>query len=119
MLTRKPHLTTHQPSPTTTSHTVSTAHPLNTLPSKLLDYILLTLRVLLGLSTLLFLSIKSYEDRTIDLLAYPFLSARSSNARPLGYYPSLEDYVCQMPWSHLAPLAFAVLLIVLRRFHTG
>lgn len=100
MLTTRPHLTTLRPSPTTVSHTASTASPRQTFPSQFLHYVLLLLRLLLALATLL------------------VLCAKLSNTT-LAQLPPLSEILSRYPWVQVGPLAFASLFLVFRRFHAG
>jgi len=100
MLAARPHLSTHRPSPTTVAFTVSTASPRQTLTSQTLHYILLFLRVLLGLSTLLVLYISTFDV-------------------PIRVIKPLSDYISDVPFSHIAALSFVSLFVVFRRFYTG
>lgn len=101
MLSTRPHLTTLRPSPSTTSYTVSTASPRHTLASHLLHQLLLLLRILLGLSTSLLLYTKLLPPSPPALLA------------------PLSAYLSSYPWTRIAPLAFTILFLVFRRYHTG
>lgn len=100
MLAARPHLAIHRPSPTTVAFTVSTASPRQTLTSRTLHYILLFLRVLLGLSTLLVLHISTFDV-------------------PIRVIKPLSDYIADVPFSHIAALSFVSLFVVFRRFYTG
>lgn len=100
MFAARPHLSIHRPSPTTVAFTVSTTSLRQTLTSQILHYILLFLRVLLGLSTLLVLYISTFE-------------APSKFATPLS------DRIADVPFSHIAALSFVSLFAVFRRFYTG
>ena len=102
MLGTRPHLTMLRPSPTTVSYTVSTASSRSTLPSLILHHVLLSIRLVLGLSILLLLYVKAF-DPPLPL--------------SLSYYPIL--HVDEHPWSHVIPVAFIGFFLVLRRFHTG
>lgn len=105
MLSTRPHLTTLRPSPSTVSYTVSSASPRQTLPSRLLHYLGLLFRMLLGFATLLALSAKGFDT-----------SSAPSFFRPLV---PLSEYLAEYPWVQIAPLALTSLFLVFRRFHTG
>ncbi len=100
MLTARPHLSTHRPSPTTVAYTVSNASLRQTLTSQSLHYILLLLRVLLGLSTLLVLYMGIFDT-------------------PHQFLTPISDYFADVPFSHIAALSFVSLFVVFRRFYTG
>ena len=102
MLGTRPYLTTLRPSPTTVSYTVSTASRCSSLASLMLYYIVLSIRMVLGVSILTMLFVKTYEE------SLPYF---------LSQYPlaQIHDY----PWSHVLPLSFCALFLVSRRFHTG
>ena len=100
MLTTRPRLTTHRPSPTTVLFNVSTASPQDTLTSVAIHHALLLFRVTFGLVTcLVLLLIVFYVD-----------------GDNIG---GIAGYVRSKPWSQVGPLAFASLFLVFRRFHTG
>lgn len=117
MLTTTPHLSTHRPSSTTISFTVSTAPPLPTLPLRILSSLTLLLRITLGLATLLFVVAKtrssfSAEHETGITSLERLFWASETGVRCVQVAQMLD-------WRVVIPLALGSLVLVFRRFHTG
>lgn len=104
MLTARTHLTSHRPSPTTVSYTVSTASHLTTFPSLCIHYAVLLLRLALGLAICVALGVKlsDYEFETEGLQAV---------------FAALGEVVEDRPWSHVGPLGLLGLALVSMRWH--
>ena len=104
MLMPRTHLTSHRPSPTTVSYTVSTASHPTTFPSLCIHHAVLLLRLALGLAicTALGVKLSGFE-----------LKSEGSQA----VFAALGDMVRDRPWSHVGPLGLLGLALVSMRWH--
>lgn len=104
MLTTRTHLTSHRPSPTTVSYTVSTASHLTTLPSLCIHHAILLLRLALGLAICVAFGLK-------------FSGFESKNEGLEAVFAALAHMVRGRPWSHVGPLGLLGLALVSMRWH--
>lgn len=104
------HFTIKAPSPTTIQYTVSTSRPPHTLPSQLLHYASLILRLIIGLFTILILLQKVF---------FPTLPPPSPLLTLLSLTHLTTSITTTIPWPILLPLISTSLFLVFRRFHAG
>ena len=100
MLTTRPYFTTFRPSSTTVSFTVSTNLRPQTWASHFNHWLLLALRIVLGLLSLSVLTAKYLQ---------------SSPTFSFTLFPS----VATLPWMYIAPISFGTLVLAFRKFQTG
>ena len=100
MLTTRPHLTVLRPSSTTVSYTVSTSLSSESFTTHATHWLLLALRVSIG------------------LLAIFILLARYLESTKL-VPSSLSEILVSVPWTYIAPSSLGALYLVFRRFYTG
>ena len=99
MLTSSPRLSTHRPSPTTISSTVSTAPAQESYTAATVHYALYAIRIVLGLLLCLCISIRLTEYE------FELPEAWVANIRALA-------------WSRAGPIVGVGLYLVFRRYHT-
>ena len=100
MLTTRPHLTVLRPSSTTISYTVSTSLPLQSIPSYVIHWLVLAIRLIIGSFTFSALFVKYF------------------NVTP-SFLDRFWKSIVNVPWIYAVPILFGALFLVLRRFHTG
>lgn len=100
MLSTRPHLTTLRPSPTTVSFTVSTSLAPQSLASSISHWLLLGLRIFIGILVTL-VHLAKYLDPAPTILAF------------------LSDRLDRIPWLHIGIASSITIYLVFLRFHTG
>ena len=113
MFTGPQRLTTRRPSPTTVSYTVSNARPRATIAARSLFYASILLRILAAYTTIEILRTKLRRDRKLQE-PNPMCMFIEDNA-PYG----IGLPAAKLSWPVLALGCAAVLLLCLRRYHTG
>ncbi|KAA6408161.1 MAG: phosphatidylinositol N-acetylglucosaminyltransferase [Lasallia pustulata] len=113
-----PHLSTHRPSPTTISHTVSTSPPLRTLPLRILSILTLLLRLSFGLCSILLVLAKTRSSH----LRNNNYNAEARSLEQLFWARGIGAWSVRtagpLGWRAVLPLAVGTGFLVLRRFHT-
>ena len=104
MLTTRTHLTSHRPSPTTVSYTVSTASHLTTFPTLCIHHAILLLRLICGLAICVALGTK-------------FFGFKFESEGLLAVLAALGDMARDSPWSQVGPLGIVGLALISTRWH--
>ncbi len=114
MLNSPTRLTTRRPSPTTVSFTASNAPLRASLSARVIFYLTILLRVLLGVSVLLITASKASNSPPFHRIrAHRAISLEGSNARFTVFIAE------RISWRILIPSALAIIYIVFRRGYTG
>lgn len=100
MPSTRPHLTTLRPSPTTVSFTVSTSLAPQSFASSVSHWLLLGLRILIGILVVL-IHLAKYLEPAPTILAF------------------LSDRLDATPWLHIGIASSITIYLVFLRFHTG
>ena len=117
MLTTSHYLTTRRPSPTTVEYIVSNAPLSNTIAARILQYLLVSIRICLGFLTVVILNakIQFQPPKKVDTSS----SAHRQQSQFGSKLSTIDLVATGTSWQVLLPFSTVLLFLCFRRFYTG